>query len=150
MDTRWPRNSLFVRAFKIIKVKRFNAVTEEMRESEDSMQMAAQDARRLSFAARRNKLEMETLSEEKEKIKEKKRMFLFLSRTVATEFSRFDKIFPGGTGALPCFIFALFTYWRGGMRRAMKRESRENCIGVCTQKAAKEQNKQQRTCDKRN
>jgi len=149
MDTRWPRNSLFVRAFKI-KVKRFNAVTEEMRESEDSMQMAAQDARRLSFAARRNKLEMETLSEEKEKIKEKKKDVFIPFAYTWYGVLPIRQNFSWGTGALPCFIFALFTYRRGGMRRAMKRESRENCIGVCTQKAAKEKNKQQRTCYKRN
>lgn len=65
-------------AFKIIKVKRFNAVTEETRESEDSMQIPAQDARRLSFAARRNKPEMETLSEEKKKIKERKKRDVFI------------------------------------------------------------------------
>lgn len=105
MDTRWPRNSLFVRAFKIIKVKRFNAVTEEMRESEDSMQMAAQDARRLSFAARRNKLEMETLSEEKEKIKEKKKDVFIPFAYSCYGVLPIRQNFSWGNGGSPLFYF---------------------------------------------
>lgn len=87
--------------------------------------------RKLSFAARRNKPETETLREEKKKKKDKKKCFYsFCAQFPHGELSRFGKMFPremggGGGERFSPVLFSLYSLAEENARRDEAGEPRE-------------------------